>query len=268
MIVRESFIDLAALTGPKRTDVFAPVSPNGTARRDGGLVLYSEIFQLTTPVRRLAIQMAGLGYLVMASEVYHANIPPGTVLGYDEDGKTRGNALKESLAPPAFDADAEAVFAALRNHPACNGRVGAFGICLGGHLAFRAGPQKDLAAVACYPTDLHSGTNSLARVAELTGELLLVFGRQDPHVPTEGRRRTGEALTQAGTCFSWHEFNAAHAFVRDEGERYDPAAAPPGYFPGGQPLWAVVVGLAGFCWISPGRLGTRPARVNWLSCPH
>ena len=233
MIVHESFLDLATPTGPMRTAVFAPVSPNGTARRDGGLVLYSEIFQLTAPVRRLAIQLAGLGYLVMAPEVYHANLSPSTVLGYDEMGKTRGNALKESLVLPAFDADAQAVFAALRNHDACNGRVGAFGICLGGHLAFRAGLQTDVAAVACfYPTDLHSGTigpgggaDTLARVAQLTGELLLVFGRQDPHVPLEGRRRIYEALDQAGTCFTWHEFNAAHAFVRDEGERYDPAAA-------------------------------------------
>lgn len=233
MIVRESSIDLATPTGLMRTAVFAPVSPNGTARRDGGLVLYSEIFQLTAPVRRLAIQMAGLGYLVMAPEVYHAHLPPGTVLGYDDVGKTRGNDLKQLLTLAAFDADARAVLAALRNHPACNGRVGTFGICLGGHLAFRAGLQKEVAAVACfYPTDLHSGTigpgggaDTLARAAELPGELLLVFGRQDPHVPPEGRGRIYEAVTQAGTCFSWHEFNAAHAFVRDEGERYDPAAA-------------------------------------------
>ena len=27
------------------------------------------------------------------------------------------------------------------------------------------------------------------------------------------------------TYFQWHEFNAAHAFLRDEGPRYDPAAA-------------------------------------------
>jgi carboxymethylenebutenolidase len=25
--------------------------------------------------------------------------------------------------------------------------------------------------------------------------------------------------------FTWHEFNAAHAFLRDEGPRYDPALA-------------------------------------------
>jgi len=65
----------------------------------------------------------------------------------------------------------------------------------------------------------------LARAGEIRGELLLVFGRQDPHVSAEGRRRIYEMLNQAGTCFTWHEFNAAHAFLRDEDERYNPAAA-------------------------------------------
>jgi carboxymethylenebutenolidase len=233
VIVRESFLDVATPTGPMRTAVFAPVSANGAARRDGGVVLYSEIFQLTAPARRLAAQVAGLGHLVMAPEVYHAHEPPGTVLGYDDAGKARGNALKQALSLPDFDADARAVLAALRDHPACNGRVGTFGICLGGHLAFRAALQEGVAAAACfYPTDLHAGTlgpgggaDTLSRAADLRGELLLVFGRQDPHVPPEGRRRIYEALERAGACFTWHEFNAAHAFLRDEGERYDPTAA-------------------------------------------
>jgi carboxymethylenebutenolidase len=233
VIVRETLLEISTPTGPMRTAVFTPIAPNQTARRTGGLVLYSEIFQLTAPVRRLACQVAGLGYLVMAPEVYHAHVPAGTVLSYDEPGKNRGNALKQSMTLSAFDADAQAVFGELRKHPACNGRVGAFGICLGGHLAFRAGLQKDVAAVGCfYPTDLHTGAigpegraDTLDRAADLKGELLLVFGRQDPHVPLEGRRRIYEAMHQADVCFTWHEFNAAHAFMRDEGERYDPAAA-------------------------------------------
>src|SRR5262245_33353501 len=97
MIVRESLLDVSTPTGPMRTTVFTPVSPNGAPRSDAGLVLYSEIFQLTAPVRRLATQFAGLGYVVMVPEIYHAYEPPGCVLGYDDIGKTRGNALKEQL---------------------------------------------------------------------------------------------------------------------------------------------------------------------------
>jgi carboxymethylenebutenolidase len=54
---------------------------------------------------------------------------------------------------------------------------------------------------------------------------MMVFGRQDPHVAGAGRRKIYDALDAAGVWFTWHEFNAAHAFLRDEGERYDPAAA-------------------------------------------
>src|SRR5207302_1939638 len=152
-------VDLATPSGPMRTYVFAPVAVNAAARRYGGLALYAEIFQLSAPVRRLGVQMAGLGYLVMAPEVYHAHEPPGTVLGYDDAGKTRGNALKQELTLTDFDADARAALASLGEHPACNGRLGAMGICLGGHLAFRAALQPEVAAAACfYPTDLHSGT--------------------------------------------------------------------------------------------------------------
>jgi carboxymethylenebutenolidase len=233
MIVRESFQDLATPTGPMRTYVYAPAEPGRTERSDPGLVLYSEIFQQTPPVRRLAVQLAGRGHVVMVPEVYHAHEPPGTVLGYDDAGKTRGNALKQVLSLRAFDEDAAAVRAALRAHPACNGRLGAVGICLGGHLAFRAALHPEVRAAACfYATDLHTGTlgagggaDTLGRAGEIRGELLLVFGRQDPHVPAEGRRTIYEALDRAGVWFTWHEFNAAHAFLRDEGERYDPAAA-------------------------------------------
>ena len=37
------------------------------------------------------------------------------------------------------------------------------------------------------------------------------------------RQTIYKALETAGVWFTWHEFNAAHAFLRDEGERYDPA---------------------------------------------
>ena len=79
------------------------------------------------------------------------------------------------------------------------------------------------------PVDRSAGTQALsdmlARAKEVRGELLMVWGRQDPHIPAAGRRQIYDALDAAGVWFTWHEFNAAHAFLRDEGERYDPANA-------------------------------------------
>ncbi len=49
-----------------------------------------------------------------------------------------------------------------------------------------------------------------------------MFGRQDPHVPFAGRERLRARLEAVGAPYEWHEVNAAHAFLRDEGPRYDP----------------------------------------------
>jgi carboxymethylenebutenolidase len=107
------------------------------------------------------------------------------------------------------------------------------GICIGGHLAFRAAMQSDVLAAACfYATDIHKRSlgqgahdDSLDRIGDITGELLMIWGRQDPHIPREGRALIYNALSDADVHFQWHEFNAAHAFMRDVGPRYDPAAA-------------------------------------------
>jgi carboxymethylenebutenolidase len=111
------------------------------------------------------------------------------------------------------------------------------GICIGGHLAFRAAMNVEVLAAACfYATDIHSHSlgqgkndNSLERVGEIRGELLHIWGRQDPHIPLEGRNLIKGRLEAAGTRFTWHEFNGAHAFMRDEGPRYDPALALQGW---------------------------------------
>ena len=58
---------------------------------------------------------------------------------------------------------------------------------------------------------------------------MMVWGRQDPHVPEEGRALIHRTLASAGVHFTWHKFNAAHAFMRDEGSRYDPQLALVGY---------------------------------------
>ena len=223
------FVDIPTPTGPMRTHIFRPAAPG----QYPGVVFYSEIFQITAPIRRAAAMLAGHGYVVAAPEVYHELEPAGTVLGYDQAGADRGNRHKVEKDVSAWDDDACAVLDRLRALDTCSGRLGVMGICLGGHLAFRTAMNPDVLATACfYATDLHSRTigrcapdNSLERAREIHGELLHVWGRQDPHIPLEGRTLIKARLEECGVRFTWHEFNAAHAFMRDEGPRYDPALA-------------------------------------------
>lgn len=197
------------------------------------VIFYSEIFQMTGPIRRMAAALSGQGYLVAVPEVYHEFEPAGTVLAYDQAGSDRGNALKITKEIASFDDDTDVLATYLAGHERCSGAVGSYGVCLGGHLAVRAGFHPLVTAVgAFYATDIHSGTlgagrqdDTLARLGETKSSFLFVWGRQDPHVPLEGRNKIAERLNSGNVDFEWHEFNAAHAFLRDEGPRYDPALA-------------------------------------------
>ena len=226
-------IDLATSRGPMRTYVYRPTA----AGKYPGLVLFSEIFQVTEPIRRTAALLAGHGFVVAVPEIYHEFLPAGTVLAYDQAGADKGNELKTAKELDSYDDDASAVLAYLKSHPACTGKLGSIGICIGGHLSFRAAMNPDvLAAVCFYATDIHKhglgkgmNDNSLVRIPELKGEMLMIWGRQDPHVPREGRAMVYNALADAGVNFTWHEFNGQHAFLRDEGPRYDPVLAMQSY---------------------------------------
>jgi carboxymethylenebutenolidase len=230
MIIKDNeFIDLATPTGNMRTYVFRPAAEG----KYPAILLYSEIFQVTGPIRRTAALLASNGFVVAVPEIYHELEPAGCVLPYDEAGADRGNKDKTTKELSSYDSDARAALDYLKSHPNSTGKLGVMGICIGGHLAFRAAMNPDVLAGVCfYATDIHKkglgkGTNdnTLARMKEITGEMLMIWGRQDPHVPREGRQIVYNAMSDAELQFQWHEFNAAHAFIRDEGLRYDAAAA-------------------------------------------
>ena len=230
MIIKDNeSADIQTPTGPMRTYVFRPVA----AGRYPGILLFSEIFQVTGPIRRTAALLAGHGFVVVAPEIYHELEPAGTVLAYDQAGADRGNLHKTTKELASYDGDARAALNYLKSHPNCTGKLGVMGICIGGHLSFRAAMNREVLAGVCfYATDIHKrglgkGTrdNTLERVREINGEMLMIWGRQDPHVPREGRALIYNAMADAGLHFTWHEFNGQHAFMRDEGHRYDPALA-------------------------------------------
>jgi carboxymethylenebutenolidase len=228
MIIKDNeYVDLETPTGSMRTHIFRPAAPG----KYPGVLMFSEIFQVTGPIRRTAAMLAGHGFVVACPEIYHELEPAGTVLAYDEEGTTRGNNYKTTKPVSAYDSDARAVLDYLQTLDYCTGRLGALGICIGGHLAFRAAMNQDVLATTCfYATDIHKkslglGTNdnSLERAGEIKGELLHIWGRQDPHIPLEGRNLVKARLEEVGAKFTWHEVNGQHAFMRDEGPRYDPA---------------------------------------------
>ncbi|HEX3558154.1 MAG TPA: dienelactone hydrolase family protein [Pyrinomonadaceae bacterium] len=229
MVITTDYVDIEVGGSPMRVLVSAPKG----AGRWPGVVCYSDIFQLTGPMVRACARLAGYGFVVAAPEIYHRLEPPGTVIPFDDEGRTRG--LEDATRTPVadFDADCRAVLDHLSAHPrVAAGRLGAAGFCIGGHLAFRAALQPDVRATVCfYPTGVHdgklggdAGAGTLGRAREIRGEMLLVFGSADPHVPEDGREKIVAALRAAGVSYDVRLYAAEHAFMRDEGPRYDPEA--------------------------------------------
>jgi len=232
LLSEDAFVDVPTPTGSMRTYLYRPVAET----RHPGLVLYSEIFQRTPPIHRMAMTLAGHGFVVAVPEIFHELEAPGTVLAYDTAGADRGNRDKLGKPVSAYDADARASLDHLAASPHCTGKLGVIGICIGGHLAFRAAMHEDVRAAACfYATDIHKGSlgaggdDSLARAGEIDGELMMVWGRQDPHIPDDGRTTIKKRLDETKRVYTWHEHNAQHAFMRDEGYRYDPELALTSY---------------------------------------
>jgi carboxymethylenebutenolidase len=86
-------------------------------------------------------------------------------------------------------------------------------MCLGGHLAYRCALDPRISSAICYfATDIHSSTlgkgkkdDSLARTKDIKGELVMIFGKMDNHVPAEGRDLIRKTLHEAGVTFSFYE---------------------------------------------------------------
>lgn len=229
MIITTEYADISVDGNFMRTFIAAPKQTG----KYPGILFYSDIFQLTGPMLRACMRLAGYGFVVAAPEIYHRIEPPGSVIAFDDAGRERG--LEDASKTPVadFDLDRRAALDYLAEHSRVRaGKIGAAGFCIGGHLAFRAALEPAVLATVCfYGTGIHNGklgkdddAGSLQKAGEIRGELLLVWGALDPHIPDEGRAKIEATLRERGVNFSERLYQAEHAFMRDEGPRYDPEA--------------------------------------------
>jgi carboxymethylenebutenolidase len=221
--------DEVAVPGPDGTIRAIVIGPVDDLPRPG-VLLYTDIFQLTESTLRTARRLASSGFVVCVPEIYPHGELGGVALEFDDAGKQAGLAGAAGTTTAQFDADRVAVLDFLAQRADVDGLC-AVGFCIGGHLAFRAAFDPRVRATVCfYPTGLQDGKlgaddpGSLARAAEITGRLMVVFGSRDPHVPDDARVQILSALYAAGlTDLELHVFaGGEHAFMRDVGARHDP----------------------------------------------
>src|SRR5580692_11012861 len=202
MVITTGYVDIPSGGTPMRMFVAAPKVPG----KYPGIVCYSDIFQLTGTMLRSVARLAGYGFVAAAPEIYHRIEPAGTAIPFDDAGRDRGmnDAAKTPVAH--FDEDRRAALDYLAKHPlVAPGQLGAMGFCIGGHLAFRAALDPRVRATVCfYGTGIHDGrlgqdadAGSLASAGDIQGNLLMIWGSSDPHVPEAGRAAIDRKLHDA-----------------------------------------------------------------------
>jgi len=174
-----------------------------------GLLLIQEIYGVSDYIQAVAGDLAGLGYVVAAPDLFW-RLKPGHLAAHDQEG------LAESLdLVSRFDfgrgvADSAVALRALTALPEVAGGTGVIGFCLGGSIAYFLAAQAELdAAVSFYGSAVH---DNLGLLAQIEGPLQLHYGGNDPYIPREQVRRVEIAVTGRPNAEIHVEEDAGHAF--------------------------------------------------------
>ncbi len=180
-----------------------------SAGRGPGLLLIEEIFGVSDYIQAVAGDLAGLGYVVGAPDLFW-RLKPGWVAGHDEEGLSESLALASRFDAGTGVADTVAAFAHLAALPEVDGGSGVIGFCFGGTFAYLAAAQASPdAAVSFYGSGVPDQTAALAGI---TCPLQLHFGGSDPYIPRDKVRQVEEAAAGHPNVEIHVEEAAGHAF--------------------------------------------------------
>jgi carboxymethylenebutenolidase len=187
-----------------------------------GVVVLQEIFGVNRFLRSVADWYAAHGFVALVPDLFW-RIQPGIELTDKGDDWKRAIELYQQIDEAKAVEDAAATLEFLRKHPACSGRAGALGFCMGGNLAYLLSVRhKPDCAVGYYGVSIEK---SLDEAKNLNNPLLLHIGGQDKFCPPEAQAQIHAAL-DANPLVTIHDYSDMdHAFARTGGEHYDAAAA-------------------------------------------
>lgn len=188
-----------------------------------GLVLLQEIFGVNQDMRAIADWYAQHGFVVVCPDLFWRQERGVQLTDQTEAEWQRAFALYQGLDVNNAVADAGAALAFLRQHPACTGKVGAVGFCLGGKLAYLLATRYAPAcSVGYYGVGLE---DLLAESANLQGHLMLHLAQQDQYCPPAAQAAIHAALDHHALVTIHDYAGQDHAFARVGGAHYNAQAA-------------------------------------------
>ncbi len=182
----------------------------GPAKKPG-VVVFHQWKGITDHERRRAEQLAQLGYVALAADIYGKGVrPPDPKAAGAESGKYRGNR-------PLLRARAQAAVAALRSQTNVRSdAIAAIGYCFGGGAALElARSGADVAGVVSFHGSLATPTPQDAK--NIRGKVLVLHGADDPAAPRAEVLALQDELTAGGVDWQVVLYSGAvHSFTQVE----------------------------------------------------
>jgi carboxymethylenebutenolidase len=187
------------------------------------VVVIQEIFGVNQVMRDTADELAAAGFLAVCPDLFW-RIEPGV----DITDKSEAEWKKAFALMNAFDADKgvediDATIDLMQADPACTGKVGAVGFCLGGKLAYLTAARTDVdASVSYYGVGIESLVKEADKIAQ---PLMLHIAEEDQFVPKPAQAVIVQALKNHPHITIHTYAGRDHAFARHGGGHYDEADA-------------------------------------------
>jgi carboxymethylenebutenolidase len=196
--------------------VWRPASGSGP-----GILLLQEIFGVSDYIISRAQDLADLGYVVLAPEIYWRIGASRVEDGPDALGEAF--ALAQQVDWDAAVTDSAAALEELGRLPGVGGGTGIVGFCFGGALAFNVAAVTDPdVLVSYYGSSLPS---MLDLAPEVTAPSLHHFGLADSYIDSETVELVRKALTaRPDVTFETYE-GADHAFDNPDFPMYHAQAS-------------------------------------------
>jgi carboxymethylenebutenolidase len=192
-----------------------------------GILLIQEIFGVGPFLRAKAADLADLGYVVLAPDLFWRT-ERHVAHDHDEAGLQAAfssvTTWGESVDDATKASDAVAALAALRATPEVGGRrAGVLGYCLGGRMAYELAVHGDPdTCVSYYGSGIGSRLDDAGRI---TCPVLFQYGSDDPYIPTTEVDAVRDAFADRDDVEVVVHDGAGHAFENFEAPMFHDAAA-------------------------------------------
>jgi carboxymethylenebutenolidase len=174
-----------------------------------GVLLIPEIFGVSDYIEAVAEDLAGLGYVVAAPDLFW-RLHPGWRAVHDEEGIRSSLDLAQHFDFEQGVADSAAGLRHLTDLPEVDGEVGIVGFCMGGSIGYFLAAQNAAAAVVSFYGSAVPGALELLDAIERP--LQFHFGGDDSYIPRTEVAKVEEAVRTQANAEIHVEERAGHAF--------------------------------------------------------